>query len=440
MSIIFLRKVYFILACVIIFCGCASKRMPQQHDIFESDSLLQDVFVGFKIIDLESKKVIKEVNASKFFIPASNTKLLTMYTALKTFGDSIPGWTIAEDSQTIYIEPNGDPTFLHDDFANQKLFEKLKNTSKNIYVIIPKANNISRFGAGWSWSFYRENYALERCIMPIYGNLVKFYNTDKYIKAIPSFFTDSISNSSNLDFGSLVRLEGSNQFSFRKGAASKSILSTGFTSATNKNITFDLLKDTLSKVNRNVHIELMRDRPKQLIFKPYYTVSTDTLLAVMMKRSDNFLAEQILIMAGKNRIDAGSDYMAIQHFINNDLSTIIGKGRWADGSGLSRNNLISPNEFIALLEKIESDGLKNRVEKILPSGNQGTLRGLYLGYENSIQAKTGTLSDHLALSGYLKSKSNKSLAFSFLINNHRGNVGEYRKKIQKILTQYIEKI
>ncbi len=79
------------------------------------------------------------------------------------------------------------------------------------------------------------------------------------------------------------------------------------------------------------------------------------------------------------------------------------------------------------------------MQTILPSGNKGTLEGLYKSYEKNIWAKTGSLSNNIALSGYLITKKNKQLTFSILINNHKATTGFVRKQIERFLTGIIDK-
>lgn len=429
---------------LISILGSCSIKKPVNKNISNNllqDSLLNTAFVGFKIIDLDTKEVLDDINGTKYFIPASNTKLLSMYSAIRTFGDSIPGWFIAEDNNTLYIEPNADPSFMHSDFKEQKLFDLLCDTKKEIILILPNAANVGRFGAGWSWTSHQQNYSVERSVMPMYANLVHFTKGKNQFYAVPSFFTDSI-NRVNADvhqskFLSVQREEQSNSFVFRNGNAGNN-LATGYTNQKNEELPFLLLRDTLVKRNPSAIISLLKKRPDGLQFNAFYTVPTDDLLGIMMKRSDNFIAEQVLLMVGKYNTGEVSDFITINNLRSTLLVNVLDGGRWADGSGLSRNNLISPSEYIKLLELMDKDGIKGRVQKILPAGNQGTLEGLYLGYESNIAAKTGTLSDHLALSGYLKTKKNRNLAFSFLINNHRGNANDYRKKIEETLVWYIE--
>lgn len=110
-----------------------------------------------------------------------------------------------------------------------------------------------------------------------------------------------------------------------------------------------------------------------------------------------------------------------------------------DGSGLSRYNLFSPQDLVWILNKLKDEFGLERLKVIFPGANEGTLKGLYNGYENHIYAKTGTLSNNLALSGYLITRKNKTLLFSVLINNHQSTAAAVRKQIEMFLTTIINK-
>jgi D-alanyl-D-alanine carboxypeptidase/D-alanyl-D-alanine-endopeptidase (penicillin-binding protein 4) len=76
---------------------------------------------------------------------------------------------------------------------------------------------------------------------------------------------------------------------------------------------------------------------------------------------------------------------------------------------------------------------------ILPGANEGTLENLYRGYEQHIYAKTGTLSNNVALSGFLRTKKNKTFIFSILVNNHNTTAPLVRRQVEKFLTSLIDK-
>jgi D-alanyl-D-alanine carboxypeptidase/D-alanyl-D-alanine-endopeptidase (penicillin-binding protein 4) len=153
-----------------------------------NDSNLLSAHVGISVYDPTEKKYLYNYQGNKYFIPASNTKLLTCYAAMKYLGDSLVGlrYDIVNDT-SISIRPAADPTFLISDFSNQPVYSFLKKF-KNI-EISPRVQNFRYQGKGWAWDDYRESYAALRGEFPIYGNLATFeLAKDSTIKVIPKIF------------------------------------------------------------------------------------------------------------------------------------------------------------------------------------------------------------------------------------------------------------
>ena len=75
----------------------------------------------------------------------------------------------------------------------------------------------------------------------------------------------------------------------------------------------------------------------------------------------------------------------------------------------------------------------DRVKNILPTGGTGTLPSYYKKDSSFIYAKTGTLSNNCALSGYLISKKGKFLIFSILVNNYQSGATPVRRAVEKFL-------
>jgi serine-type D-Ala-D-Ala carboxypeptidase/endopeptidase (penicillin-binding protein 4) len=109
--------------------------------------------------------------------------------------------------------------------------------------------------------------------------------------------------------------------------------------------------------------------------------------------------------------------------------------RWIDGSGLSRYNLFTPKDFIYILQKLKDEFGLERLKRILPTGGTGTLSSLYKQDSGYIFAKTGTLSNHIALSGFLITKKGKLLIFSVLPGNFTDSATPVRKAIEKFLSK-----
>lgn len=82
----------------------------------------------------------------------------------------------------------------------------------------------------------------------------------------------------------------------------------------------------------------------------------------------------------------------------------------------------------------------NRITNLLATGGNGTLGANYKEYANRIYAKTGTLSNHVALSGYLITRKGRHLIFSVLVNAHQASAAQIRKGVEQFLTGIMDKL
>jgi D-alanyl-D-alanine carboxypeptidase/D-alanyl-D-alanine-endopeptidase (penicillin-binding protein 4) len=160
---------------------------------------------------------------------------------------------------------------------------------------------------------------------------------------------------------------------------------------------------------------------------------TDSLLKPMMHRSDNFFAEQSLLMVSNRLLGVMNDEKIIDTLLKTDFKDLPQKPRWADGSGLSRYNLFSPKDFIFILNKMKNEFGLDRIRNILPTGNEGTLNNYYKAETGRLFAKTGSLSGVIALSGFLYTRKNKLVIFSVLVNNHNSSATAVRRAVEKFM-------
>ncbi len=96
----------------------------------------------------------------------------------------------------------------------------------------------------------------------------------------------------------------------------------------------------------------------------------------------------------------------------------------ADGSGLSRHNLISADAVMRLLEYAHRQSYGTAFRQWLPSaGTDGTLRRRMTGpgLKGRVQAKTGSMEGVRALSGFLETVHGETLAFVLLVNSLKGD-------------------
>jgi D-alanyl-D-alanine carboxypeptidase/D-alanyl-D-alanine-endopeptidase (penicillin-binding protein 4) len=92
----------------------------------------------------------------------------------------------------------------------------------------------------------------------------------------------------------------------------------------------------------------------------------------------------------------------------------------SDGSGLSRNDMITAEATLELLTYMHRHRYGSVFRDALPiAGVDGTLRNRFKGTvaENNVHAKTGSLSSAASLSGYLTTTAGENLVFSIMVNN-----------------------
>ncbi|HXB94877.1 MAG TPA: D-alanyl-D-alanine carboxypeptidase, partial [Puia sp.] len=168
-------------------------------------------------------------------------------------------------------------------------------------------------------------------------------------------------------------------------------------------------------------LRVLHSRPVDSMFRP------------MMYNSDNFFAEQTLLMVSNELLGQMDDARIIDTLLKTDLRGLPQRPVWVDGCGLSRNDLFTPQDFIWLLDTMRKQFGLDRMERILPTGGKGTLASYYRQDAGYIYAKTGSLSGVVALSGYLMTKKNRLLLFSILINNYTGSGVTVRRRMEQLI-------
>ncbi|HEY4205511.1 MAG TPA: D-alanyl-D-alanine carboxypeptidase [Puia sp.] len=402
--------------------------------------------VGICIYDPAQSTYLYEQQSNKYFIPASNTKLFSLFAGLKYLGDSLVGIRYKETDTAIFLVPSGDPTFLHPDFSYQPVIYFLRRTRKPLWIT--DGNWQDRpLGRGWAWDDYNDDYMPERSPLPLYGNLIHWVrdSVSESFYSIPDinwevkFSADSTRRSFYVgrDFhkNSFEITEGRGQ---RKSQDVPYITNGTMSAAV-------LLKDTVGREVFTRHllpggVAGGRGVTAAQAFEGLHVIHSrpvDSLFRPMMLHSDNFFAEQTLLMVSNERLGRMNDARIIDTLLNSDLKDLPQRPYWVDGSGLSRNDLFTPRDFVWLLNKMKDEFGLARLKGILPTGGTGTLANYYKKDSGYIYAKTGSLSGVVALSGYLTTKKNRLLIFSVLINNNSDPV--VRRKIEKFLEGIREK-
>jgi D-alanyl-D-alanine carboxypeptidase/D-alanyl-D-alanine-endopeptidase (penicillin-binding protein 4) len=147
-------------------------------------------------------------------------------------------------------------------------------------------------------------------------------------------------------------------------------------------------------------------------------------ITVTNKVSQNLHAELLLRMLGKAFANDGSlaqGTRVVRQFLI-DAGVNDADFFFYDGSGMSMDDRIAPRAFTRLLAYASQQPWGAAWRDTLPvAGVDGTLVGRFRNspLKGRLWAKTGTLNETSALSGYLAAASGKTLAFSILVNGHR---------------------
>ncbi|MGZ6079451.1 MAG: D-alanyl-D-alanine carboxypeptidase/D-alanyl-D-alanine endopeptidase [Myxococcaceae bacterium] len=157
----------------------------------------------------------------------------------------------------------------------------------------------------------------------------------------------------------------------------------------------------------------------------------DLILKRMNKYSSNFVAEQLLKTLGAElKGPPGSTANGVsvaEEFLEREVGIPRGSYILRNGSGLNDTNRFTPRQLAQLL-RVMWDRFPLAPEYLSSvgiAGKDGTLRYRFEGSEavGRLRAKTGTLENVSALSGYVQSVGGERFAFSVMVNDYAGRSG-----------------
>ncbi len=170
---------------------------------------------------------------------------------------------------------------------------------------------------------------------------------------------------------------------------------------------------------------------------------TVDMVSAMNKWSNNFMAEQLWRGLGIIE-EEPSTWEASRSRAKDVLKPhgwTPGTYRWFNGSGLYDGNEVSPRQFVGLLQSMYDHPYGPEfMASLAIAGVDGTLQHR-LGDDSTrgnLRGKTGTLRDVAALSGYVRSKSGRLLAFSILFNDTPRRAWNYRSEQDDVATALAE--
>jgi len=398
--------------------------------------ILEHHYVGLAVYSLADHKMVFAQNADKYFTPASNTKLFTFYGGLKMIKDRLPALRYIERGDSLIFWGTGDPSFLQTKLKGNDAYQFLKQSNKQLFLANGRYLE-GVYGKGWAWDDYNDYYLAEINELPVMDNLVSITVPQACAVIRPKLFRDSFVLDSSVKDApyKVTRDFNGNRFRYPP-----TVPPAGFEQQVpykvDLRITAALLADTLKRPVGLIGMEMPAEA------KTVYGLHKDSVLKEMMLPSDNFIAEQLLLVYSDQLGKELSTEKAIDHIQRTYLSGLSAKPVWVDGSGLSRYNLVTPADLVSLLEMIYTEvGDRKRLFALLPAGGKtGTLKNAYPKTDQPyVFGKTGSLSNVYNQSGYLVTKKGRIYIFSFMNNNFVDPTSEVRKAMAGLMTELYNK-
>jgi D-alanyl-D-alanine carboxypeptidase/D-alanyl-D-alanine-endopeptidase (penicillin-binding protein 4) len=430
---------------------------------------------GVKVISLDTGKTLFEHDAQKLFSPASNSKLYSIALALDRLG---PDYRIktslyaaSRPSRSgvlkgdLILYGRGDPTIksrLHGSNIFQAL-EPLVRALTNAGVkrisgdLVADESHFhgAAFGSGWAWDDMEYAYGAEISALTINDNTLQI----------------SVKPGATRDAPCLLALSPATSYlslSNRTHTVDKGLKrAITFYRPLNENVVYvsgqmplddvgylddltvhspaalfgTLFKEALRrqgiKIRGKVRTRNWLDRQAQPIdwskFVELGSVESlpmSELAREVMKPSQNLYTDLLLAHVGEQAREAdtatnlSSEELGLRELNKFLAEAGVRKGEvlFEEGSGLSRNNLTTPNATIALLQFMSRHKCAGVYLAALPiAGVDGTLRNRMKGTAaaGNVRAKTGTLRWANSLSGHVTTASGEHLLFSIMLNRYQ---------------------
>ena len=438
--------------------------LPWLRQRLDSSATLRHQQVGVALADAATGESLFGYNEARYFGPASTMKLLTLYAGLQLLGDSLPSLRYFSRGDTLFFQGTGDPTFLHGDVPSRRAYAFLASRPEKLLAYCDIAC-VPPYGPNWAWDDYGYYFQPERTAFPVFGNTVRFFGAvpvvlrrpgapavvlPQRVRVQPRYFapltsmagTDFRLSPDQDDEEHVFRLPLDNRFTYVP--ASKHWVDE-LPYRTSRTLLLRLLGDTLRRAI--VGVGAWHPRPGQDSIRTLKGLKVDSLYRRMLRVSDNFLAEQTLLMAS-TRLgyrDSLSGDRVIRYLLKNQLRTLPDRADWVDGSGLSRLNLLTPRTLTAVLVRLHQQVPEARLLSLLAAGGgQGTLRRRYFEAGPPKQpwfwGKTGTLTHTCNLAGYVRCKSGRLVAVTFFNNSIPADDQATRNAMERLLHEVRERL
>ena len=464
---------------LVALVSCSATDLEHRIDaLVESSPAAQQAFVGIHVVDASSGVTLYKRNEDRLFLPASNVKLLTTALVLDRLGSDYRMKTrvLRDDSGNLILLGAGDPSLggrttpvrrngvlprsadVLEALADQIVASGITEVEGDI-VGDDRAFVWDPYPASWTHDDTLRDFGAPVSALALNENTVgisiaagvqggdparltvsppfEYFTIDNRIVTVPRRGTTKIA---------LVRAGSTRQWrlegSIALGDSVTEYLpvddpalfaaSTLFDSLTRRGVA---IRGVPKAHHRNEGEAYQVPAGSEIA--AHVSPPLSEILKAMDKASINLYAEILLREVGREKRNNGSTGAGLAEMVAylREIGAASSDLRIDDGSGLSRNDLLSPRLLTQVLVDQHRKHGEAFVELLPGGGEEGTLdrRLCCISEERGVHAKTGTLARALALSGYAESKRNGRLAFAILVNDFSSSASEVRAWIDKIV-------
>lgn len=420
----------------------------------------ENVNIGVFVQDAATGKVLYRKNADRYFRPASNEKLFTGFAALRYLGSNFTYKTnlFAETTKIqngalndhIYLQFSGDPslTFAQlDHLINALSRAGIKRIQGKIMVDDTAFDRVD-FAPGTAWEdkYSGDAHPLSGFILE--ENLVTGTITPAAKPDLPAtitlpnypqfmYFVNHVMTRAATATDCSIKSKPLNENTYTvEGCIKVNDPPYDLTVAINDPRSYlQLVLDYLFKKNQIV-VQLPILFQKVPVFAKLLASETSpplkALVTKMEKESSNVIADALFKTVGsvyfhdQGTWENGSEALHAILFKTAQLN--LPKKMLIDGSGLSEYDYLMPSQIAALLRKVYLLHDPIFIAALPISGVDGTLKARMTepSIRGKIYAKTGTETGVTTLSGYAKTRQNRWLIFSIMINGFVDPPAKYK--------------
>lgn len=431
------------------------------------------------LLQAVDEKILLSHNADQSFIPASNQKLITTAVGLAQLGADFQFQTpiyripVSNNSQRLAVLQligQGDPTLQVEDLAHVALeLQQAGITHVERLQVVDKRSPVNQRRPSWEWDDLLYSYAPAVNDAILADNQVQLTLTPQTPgQPLQVQWSDSLAGEQWQVINQTQTQstpEASLRIQIRWGTQQLWLTGGLSPDAEPRNIAIaipnpgqyflDSWHQQLEQHQIQVNQAEVVLEAEPVSVTPWQVLASPTLAELIVainQNSDNLYAETVWnrLQSLPVTVDQPTESPVSQNVIEQQLqqwqinpSTL----RLKDGSGLSRQNLVSPRQLVQLLLQMSQSqtdfhnrGSVERNQQIFRdslalAGESGTLSRRFIDTPLAARlwGKTGTLTGVVSLSGYLETLTEDEIIFSILVNNSLASSATIRVGIDTLL-------